>query len=256
MLPTNIGICVCQEKDDDDDDLGKSEEEKMLDQDRPVSVVPYLAELLDDAEIRVLIYNGDRDMSCCAQGSELLLQEMKWSGQDEWKFTKRGVWLVDGEPAGYSRRTQNLEFVVVYNSGHLFPMNQPVTALDLVTRMVNGESFLDAELPTFDMPPKTTMEASTTHTTNTTTDNNVKNDESTTTSGQEAIPPAHQRHLGLLILISLVVGFVGGVFSTRHYESRRRHYYTEVPDVVHGVEVSTSQYPWRWWSSHHAGERR
>uniref|UniRef100_A0A7S2UUM9 Pheromone-processing carboxypeptidase KEX1 n=1 Tax=Attheya septentrionalis TaxID=420275 RepID=A0A7S2UUM9_9STRA len=51
----------------------------LLDDDRPITVVPYIAELLDsDAGIRVLVYNGDRDMSCCAQGSELALNGMEW----------------------------------------------------------------------------------------------------------------------------------------------------------------------------------
>jgi carboxypeptidase C (cathepsin A) len=235
--------------------LGEQEEEKMLDQDRPVSVVPYLAELLDDAKIRVLIYNGDRDMSCCSQGSELLLNQMKWSGHVDWKSAKRGVWLVNGEPAGYSRSTKNLEFVVVYNSGHLFPMNQPVTALDLVRRMVNGESFLDAELPTFDVS-KSTLEALSIES------SDAAGDESTNVPEQPIRIPQHdgRRHLGLLILISLVVGFAGGVFFTRHVEIQRRRHYTEVPDAANGFEVSTSQYPWRWWTSHHAygggGQRR
>ena len=35
----------------------------LLDKD-PNSVVPYIAELLDDAKIRVLLYNGDRDLAC------------------------------------------------------------------------------------------------------------------------------------------------------------------------------------------------
>jgi hypothetical protein len=35
-----------------------------MDNDKPWDVTPYIAELLDDAEIAVLIYSGDRDMIC------------------------------------------------------------------------------------------------------------------------------------------------------------------------------------------------
>lgn len=230
------------------------EEEKMLDQDRPVSVIPYIAELLDDAKIRVLIYNGDRDMSCCSQGSEMLLNDMNWTGSGEWKTAERGVWLVDDEPAGYSRITKNLEFVVVYNSGHLFPMNQPKTALDLVSRMVNGNAFLDAVLPVFEAPPKTAtketdQEGKTDSTSSDTQD--ADNGDATTETQQQPVQTTHRRHTGLLIIFSMAVGFIVGVFATQHYTFQHRQDYSSVPEVENGVEVSTSRYPWRWWTSHH-----
>ena len=90
----------------------------LLDHDEPASVMPYIAQLLDDAGIRVLIYNGDRDMSTCSQGNEVLLDQMDWSGANDWKDphkTRRGLWVVDKYPAGYSRPLKNLNFVVVYN---------------------------------------------------------------------------------------------------------------------------------------------
>ena len=124
----------------------------MLEDDRPLSVMPYISELLDDAGIDVLFYNGDRDMSCCVQGSEKLLNDMAWSGQTNWLnpyVNQRGLWVVDGEVAGYGKGYKNLQFVVVYNSGHLVPYNVPKPALDLVTRFLGGESFVDADLPIY-----------------------------------------------------------------------------------------------------------
>merc|ERR1711971_401007 len=52
----------------------------LLAHDQPESVTPYIAELLDDAEIRVLVYGGDRDLSVNLQGSEQVLNGMTWSG--------------------------------------------------------------------------------------------------------------------------------------------------------------------------------
>lgn len=124
----------------------------LLDNDKPVSVMPYVADLLDDAKIQVLFYNADRDMSTCAQGTEMLLDDMSWSGDKDWKDpykTRRALWLVDGEVAGYARPLKNLAFVIVYNSGHLAPYNQPKTTLDLVSRMLSGKSFADKALPVF-----------------------------------------------------------------------------------------------------------
>jgi carboxypeptidase C (cathepsin A) len=121
----------------------------LLAHDTPESVVPYVAELLDEAGIRVLIYNGDRDMSTCAQGSEMLLDDMEWSGADEWKTASRGLWMVDAQVAGYSKSHKGLDFLIVYNAGHLVPYNMPIPALDLITRFVTNESFSDIDLPSF-----------------------------------------------------------------------------------------------------------
>lgn len=252
--------------------LEKEKEELMLDHDEPVSVVPYIAELLDDAKIRVLIYNGDRDISCCAQGSEMLLDSMKWNGSQEWKTAKRGVWLVDNEPAGYSRKVDNLEFVVVYNSGHLMPMNQPENALDLVHRMVNGKTFQDAILPVFDAPPSTTNITTTkaagneeeeTSSSEQQADTNADDDNTNTQQQEEEeCPTLRRRHTGFLILFSLVIGFACGVIVTiRHQEQesqrRQRQGYRVVPEVETGPlpPPDGSRYPWRWWTSHHSSGR-
>jgi carboxypeptidase D len=85
-----------------------------MNNDHPLSVVPYIAELLDDG-IPVLVYNGDRDMTTNMVGTELCLNEMKWDGEDEWLDAPRGLWKVDGYPAGWAKEYKKLSFVVVYN---------------------------------------------------------------------------------------------------------------------------------------------
>lgn len=121
----------------------------LLDHDQPISTLPYIAELLDAGK-RVLVYNGDRDLSTCVQGSEALLNSMIWGSADRWPNATRGLWVVDNKSAGYAKSLSGLDFVVIYNSGHLVPFNQPRNALDLITRFLKGESFLDYQLPSFD----------------------------------------------------------------------------------------------------------
>jgi carboxypeptidase C (cathepsin A) len=121
----------------------------MLDQDRR-SVLPWIAELLDDAGIDVLVYNGDLDLSCNSQGTELALEAMDWSGKEDWKdpqVTKWFNWFSADQPAGHAKRYKNLEFLVVYNSGHFVPTNQAEHALDMIGRLLDGKSFQDVELP-------------------------------------------------------------------------------------------------------------
>jgi hypothetical protein len=117
-----------------------------MDNDRPWSVVPYVADLLD-AGIPVLVYNGDRDMTTNMVGTELLLNKMEWSGSSEWTDAPRGLWMVDGVQAGWAKEYGHLSYVVVYNSGHMVPYNQPKPAFDMVKRLLTGASFLDIESP-------------------------------------------------------------------------------------------------------------
>merc|ERR1719408_183468 len=130
----------------------------LLAHDQPESVVPYIAELLDDAGIRVLIYAGDRDISVSLQGSEKVLNEMTWSGEKDWKDADRYLWTVDGDVAGYVKTHKNLEMLLVMNSGHLVPYNVPVQSLDLISRLTENLPFGDMRLPkieTRDTEPET-----------------------------------------------------------------------------------------------------
>ena len=119
----------------------------LLAHDQPESVTPYIAELLDDAGIRVLIYAGDRDLSVNLQGSEQVLNGMIWSGDNDWKGSDRYLWMVDGDVAGYVKTHKNLDMLLVMNSGHLIPYNVPVPSLDLINRLTGDLPFGDIILP-------------------------------------------------------------------------------------------------------------
>jgi Serine carboxypeptidase len=123
----------------------------LLAQDRPISMLPYIATLLDEANIRVLVYNGDRDYIGNHPGSELSLNTMRWSGSTAWKDTRsftRGLYInAPKSVGGFVKQYQNLNLLAVYNSGHMVPYNRPLLALDLVTRFLGNVSFIDVELP-------------------------------------------------------------------------------------------------------------
>lgn len=127
----------------------------LLDNDRPQSIAPYLAELMDDGHVRVLIYNGDDDLSCNVAGSEMVLNKMtQWSAHDEWMTAPRGMWLDsdDNEMAGWAKEYNRLSLVAVYNSGHLVPFNQPARSQQLFEKFVSNTSFIDVEIPRLFLP--------------------------------------------------------------------------------------------------------
>jgi hypothetical protein len=131
-----------------------------MQEDRPFSVVPYLADLLD-AGIPIVVYNGDRDMTTNMVGTELLLNQMEWSGKEGWLDAPRGLWKVDEYPAGWAKEYNGLSFVVVYNSGHMVPYNQPISAFDLLKRLLRSESFIDTESPLIRVASKSAKEEDT-----------------------------------------------------------------------------------------------
>lgn len=92
-----------------------------MDEDKPLSMAPYIGELLD-AGIPMLVYNGDRDMTTNMVGSEVVLNHrLEWHGKDNWLDAPRGLWKTDGYPSGWAKEYGNLTFAVVYNSGHMVP---------------------------------------------------------------------------------------------------------------------------------------
>jgi hypothetical protein len=123
-----------------------------MDNDRPLSMAPYIGELLD-AGIPLLVYNGDRDMTTNMVGTEMVLNtRLEWRGRGEWEDAPRGMWKMglatpDEYAAGWAKELGGLTFVVVYNSGHMVPYNVPGPAYDLLVRFLTSRSFIDVELP-------------------------------------------------------------------------------------------------------------
>jgi hypothetical protein len=126
--------------------LAEQQRQLYMDNDRPVSVVPYIADLLE-RDVPVLIYNGDRDMTTNMVGTELALNAMNWTGAAQWADARRGLWMVNNSQGGWSKELGNLKFVTVYNSGHMVPYNVPEPAFDLLNRLLTNATFVDIALP-------------------------------------------------------------------------------------------------------------
>jgi hypothetical protein len=116
--PTNITWHGCRWGEGRRRLFERSSRRLYMDNDRPLSVVPYIAEVLDSG-IPFLVYNGDRDMTTNIVGQETTLNQMEWSGASDWLDAPRGLWKVDNYPAGWVKVHKDLTFAVVYNSGHM-----------------------------------------------------------------------------------------------------------------------------------------
>ncbi len=94
-----------------------------------------------DAGVRVLVYSGQYDLICNHLGTEAALRGLDWNGKDNWGESHPGVWQVNHQPAGYSRQYRNLQSLVVLNSGHMVPLDQPEVALEMFRGFLEGKEF-------------------------------------------------------------------------------------------------------------------
>lgn len=92
------------------------------------------------AGVRALFYQGQFDWKDGVVSNEAWIRELSWPGVKGYLAADRAIWrrASDGQIAGYWRRFQNLEQVVVLGAGHLVPMNQPRSAVDMLRRFLQG----------------------------------------------------------------------------------------------------------------------
>lgn len=118
---------------------GKKVEEHLLN-DVMQSVKPLIVDLLE-AKYKVMIYNGQTDIIIGWPLTENFIASMKWSGSKKYLTTKRKFWHVGKELAGYAKEVGNFTQVLVRNSGHMIPYDQPKWAMDLINRFTSGKGF-------------------------------------------------------------------------------------------------------------------
>eukprot|EP01033_Poteriospumella_lacustris_P009692 gene9692-6935_t len=102
----------------------------------------------DHAHLRVMLYSGEFDLNCNTLGTLHTLEHNWWRGRP-WEEAERGLWRTDDGDVGgeYFHFDEVFSFLIVRNSGHLLPMDQPAVALAMLTRFLNNESFADQSLP-------------------------------------------------------------------------------------------------------------
>lgn len=105
---------------------------------------------------KVIIYNGQNDVILGPPLTEQCLSKLEWSGKSAYASAEKKIWRLPSvgegsqlpDVAGYAREVGNFRQVVVRGAGHMVPGDQPVRALDLIERFVEGRSFGDAPAAT------------------------------------------------------------------------------------------------------------
>ena len=103
------------------------------------NLMPQVASILDDSDVQVLVYSGDKDWICNWRGGEAWTEATKWASKDDFNAAEYVDWNVDGTAAGQMRQYGDLHFLRVYEAGHMVPMNQPENALAMLKMFVSGD---------------------------------------------------------------------------------------------------------------------
>lgn len=117
--------------------FGSTGVEKHMQIDVMKSMAPWISELL--SHYRVLFYNGQLDVIIGYPSTVHFLEKLKFSGAKDYKTSKRKLWYVKNELAGYIKQAGNLTEVLVRNAGHLVPKDQPEWAFDLISKFVSND---------------------------------------------------------------------------------------------------------------------
>ncbi|XP_076241218.1 venom serine carboxypeptidase [Calliopsis andreniformis] len=118
-------------------------EDKTVEQYLKGDIMKSVADLVSDLveHYRVLAYNGQLDIIVAYPLTENYLHKLNWSGAKKYEKAERKLWYVGNELAGYSKTIDNLTEVLVRNAGHMVPSDQPLWALDLITRFTHNKNF-------------------------------------------------------------------------------------------------------------------
>ncbi|KAJ5313840.1 uncharacterized protein N7443_000724 [Penicillium atrosanguineum] len=109
-------------------------------------VWPNFLEDLEDIlsrPVRVALIYGDADYICNWFGGQAISLAAKYKHSKEFQAAGYAPFLVDGVEYGETREYGNFSFTRVYEAGHEVPYYQPIAALQLFNRTLNGW-----ELPT------------------------------------------------------------------------------------------------------------
>ena len=93
-----------------------------------------LTDILNDGNIRVLIYSGDKDYICNWMGGQAWVDLLKWNRQAEFNQ----VQFADEGGYGSARTLGNLKFLRFFDAGHAVPMNNPPDSLTMINQLLNG----------------------------------------------------------------------------------------------------------------------
>lgn len=101
-----------------------------------------IARLLE-ANVRLMFFNGMRDLVCNHISMDRALLKLPWSQATSWAIAGRSTWALSSDqlPAAYVQEHGSLLYLKILNSGHMVPKDQPEVALAMMQSFLYNKSF-------------------------------------------------------------------------------------------------------------------
>lgn len=87
----------------------------------------------------VLLYQGQFDAECGVAGNDAWISTLSWPGHTGFSAANRTFWMVNDHIAGYLKQHDTLTHLVVRNTGHMVPHDNPLYGQLFLERWVEEE---------------------------------------------------------------------------------------------------------------------
>lgn len=105
------------------------------DDDRTQGAPADVSKLVDQG-VYFVMYNGDADYNCNWLGNQVVAENIGAPGYSSAGF--ENIKTTDGIVHGVVKQSDNFAFARIYEAGHEVPFYQPVVALEMFDRVING----------------------------------------------------------------------------------------------------------------------
>lgn len=104
---------------------------------------PYSVKRLVSQGVYFVMYNGDADYNCNWLGNQVVAENIMAPGYSSAGF--ENISTTDGITHGVVKQSDNFAFARIYEAGHEVPFYQPVVALEMFERVINGYDIVDGK---------------------------------------------------------------------------------------------------------------
>ncbi|CAO3599592.1 unnamed protein product [Absidia cylindrospora] len=87
-------------------------------------------------ELKVLLFSGEFDLICNHVGTEYMIGNMTWNGEQGFQDAERLNWTIGDKQAGYYIEERNLSYVLIKDGSHMVPYDKPLETLDMINRFM------------------------------------------------------------------------------------------------------------------------
>ncbi|KAL4461326.1 hypothetical protein ABPG72_016124 [Tetrahymena utriculariae] len=88
--------------------------------------------------LKVLIYNGSLDYQCNYIGNEQWLENLQWNHQTGYVKQEYSSLFKGDQIIGKEKSAVNLKFQIIFEAGHMVPMDQPEIALEMINSFIEN----------------------------------------------------------------------------------------------------------------------